>query len=86
MMIIIMWLPDRAPSANARAVASAGTSQRLWWLHHCRAALFAQAAQCSVARGRPGNHRPAVVDETMTNENIFHIHNIDRRPALTQPH
>ena len=85
MMIIIMWLPDRAPSANARAAASAGTSQRLWWLHRCPAALLAQAARYSVVRGRTG-HRPAVVDETMTNENIFHIHNIDRRPALTQPH
>lgn len=67
MMIIIMWLPDRC----THAFGGYTTAELPFWpkLH---GAVWCEA-------GRP--HRSAVVDETMTNENISHIHNIDHRPA-----
>ena len=41
---------------------------------------FTKLAQ-SVPRRASPRGSAVVVDETMTNENIFHIHNIDHRPA-----
>ena len=66
MMIIIMWLPDRCTPLVATPLPSCP---------------FGPSYTVQGCGARPAGHRSAVVDETMTNENIFHIHNIDRRPA-----